>query len=48
MIDIHLFTDQTTNTIVKEALKLCTKLVKHLRSLPTINIQHGFLAKNIF
>ncbi len=47
-IDIHSFTNRNANTIFKEASKLCTKSVKHIRSFPTTNIQHGFHVENIF
>jgi hypothetical protein len=48
MIEIHSFTNRTTNPVVKEALKFCTKLIKHVKSFPITNIQHGFLAKRFF
>jgi hypothetical protein len=45
MINIHSFTDWTVNIVVKEALKLYTKLIKHIRSFLVANIQHGFLVE---
>jgi hypothetical protein len=41
------FTNQIANIVVKEASKLYTKPVKHIRSFPAPNIQHGFLVENI-
>ncbi len=46
-IDIHSLSDWTINIVVKETLKLYTKPIKHIRLFLTINIQHGFLVKNI-
>jgi hypothetical protein len=42
------FTNQIAIIVVKEASKLYTKAVKYIRSFLVANIQHGFLAENIF
>ncbi len=49
-IIVHSLIDLIANIIVKEALKLCTKPIKHDRSFPTpqANIQHGYCVEMFF